>query len=494
MILRWIRLLCAVAFLIPPLPSADRAYDVQRYGAAGDGLSDDTRPIQKAINAARRAGGGTIYFPVSSRCYMVKGLTFYSGIVYAGENPDVCIKAIASNSALVSSPATSPLSNITIANLTFNGNATSFTGHDCLELRGPTNVIIDHVTTTRCGEDGVYVTGWGTGVNPAGSGTDVLITNLTASHNGRNGMSIIAGKNITVRDSIFENHIMSPPYAGVDIEPNAAGQSVENITFENCVFRNNKYNGFTVWEVHADRPHLNLRLINCTFQGNGRDGAYIAASHHVIGEIYVSGTMLENKSRDGYRGGLDIWHAKDVVVTNLSVTGASQALVLWGVDGAKVVNASLSGSDRDLNTNRSSDVHLYASASLEHQTRIGPARVQSGAAPRITTTGLPPGSVGVEYFASLVAAGDPAIKWVQVAESLPPGLVLSEEGTVVGTPTNRGTYVFTVQAGNSITYDERTYTVLVAEPARSRRRDLSRRAAVPAGAQPRGGTGAAAHR
>jgi len=34
-------------------------------------------------------------------------------------------------------------------------------------------------------------------------------------------MSIISGMNITVRDSVFEHHTTSAPFAGVDIEPNA---------------------------------------------------------------------------------------------------------------------------------------------------------------------------------------------------------------------------------------------------------------------------------
>jgi parallel beta-helix repeat protein len=38
-------------------------YNVKRYGALGDGSTDDTDTIQDAINAAEAAGGGMVYFP-----------------------------------------------------------------------------------------------------------------------------------------------------------------------------------------------------------------------------------------------------------------------------------------------------------------------------------------------------------------------------------------------------------------------------------------------
>lgn len=45
-------------------PSVARGvYDVRRYGAAGDGIEDDTQAIQYTIGVAAAAGGGTVYLP-----------------------------------------------------------------------------------------------------------------------------------------------------------------------------------------------------------------------------------------------------------------------------------------------------------------------------------------------------------------------------------------------------------------------------------------------
>jgi polygalacturonase len=46
-----------------PSPSAARVYDVRAFGAKGDGKTVDSPAINKAIEAAATAGGGTVHFP-----------------------------------------------------------------------------------------------------------------------------------------------------------------------------------------------------------------------------------------------------------------------------------------------------------------------------------------------------------------------------------------------------------------------------------------------
>ncbi len=69
----------------------------------------------------------------------------------------------------------------------------------------------------------------------------------------------------------------------------------------------------------------------------------------------------------------------------------------------------------------------------------------AGAAPTISTTSLPGGSVGQPYGAQLATVGNRPGSWAVAAGSLPPGLGLSAAGVVSGTPTTTGTSVFTVR-------------------------------------------------
>src|SRR5258708_30254790 len=41
-------------------------YNVKDYGAAGNGVNLDSKAINKAIDAAANAGGGTVYFPAGN--------------------------------------------------------------------------------------------------------------------------------------------------------------------------------------------------------------------------------------------------------------------------------------------------------------------------------------------------------------------------------------------------------------------------------------------
>jgi hypothetical protein len=65
------------------------------------------------------------------------------------------------------------------------------------------------------------------------------------------------------------------------------------------------------------------------------------------------------------------------------------------------------------------------------------------AVPVITTTSLPDGTVGSPYSQTLVASGGIA-PYLWVAGPLPPGLALSQNGTLSGTPTAAATYALSL--------------------------------------------------
>ena len=66
----------------------------------------------------------------------------------------------------------------------------------------------------------------------------------------------------------------------------------------------------------------------------------------------------------------------------------------------------------------------------------------------IQPTSLSNGKVGTEYRQSFRARGTPVLVWKKSSGDLPPGLKLSWQGTLQGTPSAIGTYAFTVEVSN----------------------------------------------
>ena len=77
-----------------------------------------------------------------------------------------------------------------------------------------------------------------------------------------------------------------------------------------------------------------------------------------------------------------------------------------------------------------------------------------------TLSPLPDGIVGVPYSFMLSAYGDEPIWW-HLGGNLPPGLSLDANGMLSGTPTEAGTYSFSVQAANASGFENRLYDLTV---------------------------------
>jgi hypothetical protein len=72
----------------PAAPAPSASFDVRAFGAIGDGKSDNLQAFNKAMEAARSGGGGTVFIP-RGRYLMSAGLVIPPGIILHGERTDL---------------------------------------------------------------------------------------------------------------------------------------------------------------------------------------------------------------------------------------------------------------------------------------------------------------------------------------------------------------------------------------------------------------------
>ena len=83
----------------------------------------------------------------------------------------------------------------------------------------------------------------------------------------------------------------------------------------------------------------------------------------------------------------------------------------------------------------------------------------------VTTPGLPDANLNQAYTApALQASGDTVTSWTLAGGALPAGLVLAPTGVISGTPTQSGSFSFTVQANGNGSSDTRGLSIFVLAP------------------------------
>jgi hypothetical protein len=158
------------------------SYNVQWFGAKGDGNTDDTAAIQAALDS----GGTAVYCPAPTDSYLCGGLTMPNvfNFVLHGDGPSSVFRMKADGSALFKwSTAAMVYNEQTIRNIGVIG--TAGTGH-CVDTSGAGGLTIHglYITDVPVAKSGIYLNG-----TAATQTHDVRIENLqiysnTAGHSG----------------------------------------------------------------------------------------------------------------------------------------------------------------------------------------------------------------------------------------------------------------------------------------------------------------------
>jgi polygalacturonase len=361
-------------------------YNVKTYGATGNGTIADTRAIDKAIDAAAAAGGGTVFFPAGNYLsatihlksnvglYLDQGCTIIAdekGYDLPEKNDNEIYQDYGHchfhNSLIVGER----LENISITGpgkiwgkgLLRNSTKTTVNegfGNKTISLKLCRNVILRDFTVQHGGWFVLLLTGC----------DNMTIDNLKMDTN-RDGMDIISCKNVRV-SNCFVN---SPQDDGIVLKCDFAlnyFRSLENVTITNCgvsgydegsfldgtfkrdpnAIMKGKPIGRIKLGTESNGGYKNVTISNCTFDYcrglclETVDGAAledVTINNITMRDIVNSPIFVRLGARMRGPEGTPVGTLKRVIISNLIAynVDAEQAALIVGVPGHPIEDLTL---------------------------------------------------------------------------------------------------------------------------------------------------------
>ncbi|PZW64995.1 putative secreted protein (type I secretion substrate) [Pseudomonas sp. URMO17WK12:I6] len=274
-------------------------FNVQNFGAKGDGITDDTAAIQSAIDAAAAAGGGQVYVPTGT--YIVSGgvepsdgcLMLKSNVYLYGDGMGATTVKVADGSdtkitGVIRSAYGEETHDFGVSNLTIDGNRDNTTGKIDGWFNGyipgqagyDSNVTLDSVEIKDCS---------GYGFDPHEQTINMVIKNSVSHGNGLDGF--VAD---FLSNSTFENNVAyDNDRHGFNVVT-----STHDFTLTNNVAYNNGGNGIVVQRGSENIPSpSNITITGGEVYGNGAEGVLIKMSS----EVTVSGVDIHDNTSAGVR-------------------------------------------------------------------------------------------------------------------------------------------------------------------------------------------------
>jgi len=352
------QLLAGAGLMVLPFTAAGAnapdAYDVRKFGAKGDGRTLDTLALQRAVDAAAKAGGGTVYFPKGrylSFSVQLKSrvlLYFGAGAVLAAANP-------AKHNGHYDYPEANPFENFQDYGHSYFRNSLLWGENvEDVSILGPGT--IDGEGLTNVSPNAPWSVGIGRGLPE-----DAMLKARIADHAeavkamkglGNKAVALKNSRNVSLRDfSILRGGHFGILATGVDnltidnlkIDTNRDGidlDVVRNCRISNCSVNSPTDDAIVLKSSYAlgeARPTENVTITNCFVSGYAvgslLDGSYRREQLKDITPHLTSGRIkLGTESTGGFR---------NIAVSNC-VFDCCNGLAIESVDGAVLEDVAVS--------------------------------------------------------------------------------------------------------------------------------------------------------
>jgi parallel beta-helix repeat protein len=250
----------------------------------------DASQIQVAIDAARDAGG-VVYLPGAVYLLTAK-LRVHSNVTVFGDGidwtvlrwaPGVRIDHMMSNASLTDGNA-----NIQIRDMTLDGQGTPSGRTDCCFGLRLSNVRDSHVVNVGAvghTKDGIYLG------HAGGGAVNVRLSGCRASGNGRNGISVVEGDQVTIENCRVEYNNLVEKVAGIDLEPDEALSVTNSKLVANTIFSQDV--GIRLYVPYAGYATVaNNAICQNTVSGHRGPGVF---DHKTSRSVYVDNDLRGNR-------------------------------------------------------------------------------------------------------------------------------------------------------------------------------------------------------
>ena len=305
----------------------------QMFGAKADGVTDDTKAIQDALDYS-----SFIYIP--DGVYMINGSNGgWSEVTNGGIYPrsgqriilsnNAKLKAITNENGFYNIVNIKEVHDVHIIGGIIEGDNATHTGTSGdqaygISIRAANNIIIENMEIYNCWSDSIII-----GYNQGIDSSNIKILNCILHDNKRQGISIVGCDTALINGCKIYNISGKNPKAGIDVEPDGTTAKANNI------------------------------IINCCHIYN-TDSASIIVSGNTPTNVKITNNSID---------GLNITEGEDILIDNCRISslyGAAQTNIF--VSNSNLSKVIFSGSSIYFNNcnfqNRNADVIILAS--LDH--------------------------------------------------------------------------------------------------------------------------------
>ena len=341
--LLFILCLIAIAPLDVSAQNSSAVFNVMEYGAKGDGKTDDTKAIQKAIDACNASGGGTVLVP-GTRIFMSGPFTLKSNMdfhIEAGAellaNPD---EKVYTKSAFRTNPGEGTIwigaenvENLTISGSgKINGNGISFMGaelDDSYDLK-PFNVLDPrpHVLT---------ITG----------GKNIRIKDLHIGNSAYWTLHLVGCNDVVISGITLLNSLKVRNSDGIDLD-HSKNVRISDCYIESgddciCLKNRREFEEFGACE--------NITVTNCTMTGRSCAIKIGSENMDTIRQVVFNNCIIKKSNRGVGIQNRDEGVVQDVIFSNIIIDSHLFSDAWWGKSEPIYVTAyrRANGNNKDAN-------------------------------------------------------------------------------------------------------------------------------------------------